>query len=645
MTAPLGSDTARVRLTMVLVVVACLFASLFARLWSLQVINAPKAQAVAENNGIRAIYTPAPRGQILDRNGVVLVGNRLSEVIEVDRQSAIANPSMVVRLAALLGMTVSQLDAVVANKVYSPYAPVPVLPDASASEILYVQEHQDLFTGVTATTEAVRAYSAAGKAAANIVGYAGQIGSAQYQQLKSKGYQGGDQIGLAGVEASYEAMLRGQPGVERVQVNSKGNVLSVVTSTSPVRGADLRLSIDATVQMAAANAVAQGLATAQHSFDRVTGRDFAAPAGAAVVEDPRDGSLLALATYPVYNPEDFLGGISQSKYAAYQAPAANQPLVDRTIQGQYAPGSTFKLVTATAALQAGLITPSSTYTDQGHIKIGPQQFHNDNFEVLGTINLTGALIRSSDIFFNQLGAEFWNGYVNGRRFGPTALQDVAKRYGFDSTSQVALPHEAPGKIPTPASVKSDFAQHPKDFLTGDWFTGDSAQVAVGQFEVLVTPLQLANAYSTFANGGTRWQPRITLDAEEPGGRVLVAYAPVKKETVVLPDPDRQAMLAGFSGVVNNPLGTAYGVFANTPLAAKDIAGKTGTAQVSPPKQNTSLFTSFAPSVNPTFEVTAVLEQAGYGASIAGPVVRQIYDVLYGLPPQPVVQTAVSGAQT
>ncbi|MDQ2754726.1 MAG: penicillin-binding transpeptidase domain-containing protein, partial [Actinomycetota bacterium] len=416
-------------------------------------------------------------------------------------------------------------------------------------------------------------------------------------------------------------------------------------TTPPVQGHDLKLTIDAKVQMATVAALAQGLDAAHHSFDKVTGRNFTGPAASAVVENPQDGSLLALATYPVYNPEDFIGGISQAKYAAYQDPAANQPLIDRTIQGQYAPGSTFKLVTATAALQNGLISPTSTYNDVGKIKIGPQVFHNDNFEVLGTINLTQAITRSSDIFFNTQGANLWIGYVNGHKYSPTALQDVADQYGFNAPTGVALPNEAPGKIPTPASVKADFQQHPKAFATGDWFTGDSAQTAIGQFEVLVTPLQLANAYSTFANGGTRWQPRLALDAETPTGKLVQAFPAVKTGAVTLAAADRQAMLAGFEGVVNNPTGTAYGVLNTGPLASKDIAGKTGTAQVNPPKQATSVFTSFAPATNPTFEVTAILEQSGYGAAIAGPVVRQIYDALYGIPPQPIGQAAVSGSQT
>jgi len=191
-------------------------------------------------------------------------------------------------------------------------------------------------------------------------------------------------------------------------------------------------------------------------------------------------------------------------------------------------------------------------------------------------------------------------------------------------------------------VALDYKLYPQDYATGTWYTGDSAQTAIGQFEDLVTPLQLANAYSTFANGGTLWEPRLALEVRNQAGKVLKTYTSVHKGTVALPEADWQAMLADFQGVVQSPAGTAAGIFTG-PLANYDIAGKTGTAQVQG-KQSTSIFTSFAPATDPQYEVTAIMEQAGYGADVAGPVVRQIYDALYGLPAQPVSVVAETGAQ-
>jgi penicillin-binding protein 2 len=640
-TAPTETGTTRLRLTILVVVVVCLFAALLSRLWFLQVVDASTASVAVANNGVRTIYTPAPRGNILDRNGKILVGNVNKPVIDVNRQVAAADPGMVARLAALLGTTVPSLKSLINNVQYSPYQPVPVVEEATPQQILYVQEHQALFPGVTATTASFRAYGPGASAASNLLGYMGVLPEKVTRQLEAENYQPGDQVGLAGVEATYESYLRGTPGVEKVQVNSQGQVLGVLSSTPPVPGHDLRLSIDITVQDAAVSAIEYGLSAAQGSYDTVTKRDFAAPAGAAVVEDPQDGSVLALATYPVYDSSLWVGGISQANYAALTNPNANNPLLDRAIQGQYAPGSTFKLVTATAGLETGLITPYSIFHDTGSIKVGNQVFHNDNGASYGDISLQQAITVSSDNFFNEIGAELWDGRS---RFGDDALQNVANTYGFGGPTGIALPDEAPGKIPTPASVAQDFRLYPKLFQTGTWFTGDSVQTAIGQFEVLVTPLQLANAYSAFANGGTVWQPRIALDVEGSDQKPVQVFAPQKKASVALTPEQRAVMLAGFEGVVNNPHGTAYGLFSG-PLAALDIAGKTGTAQVQAPKQNTSVFTSFAPASAARWEVTAFMEQSGYGASIAGPVVRQIYDALDNLPPEPIERVAAPGAQT
>jgi penicillin-binding protein 2 len=633
MSAP-EQPTVQVRLTILLVVVACLFAALFARLWFLQVMNAPKAQAAAANNGVRMIYTQAPRGLIEDRNGQVLVGNVNEPVIEVSRLVAAQNPAMLGRLAPLLGMTVAQLKRAINNLQYSPYVPVPVLPDASPQQILYIQENQSLFPGVQATTMSVRTYSAMGKAAANIVGYVGQISQTQYQRLKVHGYQPGDQIGLAGVEAEYESVLRGTPGVQKLEVDSRGNVLTTISTTQPAPGDNLRLTIDGNIQMIAETAVEQGLMAARHTFDKVdsTGRNYSAPAGSAVVEDPRNGQVLALATNPTYDPAEFVGGISRANYQALLNNPSD-PLLDRTIQGQYAPGSTFKLITATAGLQTGLISPSTVFDDTGSIKIGNFVAHNDNGAAYGAITLPTAITVSSDNFFNTIGLNLW---YDRAQYGDDALQNVAKEYGLGLPTGAGLPNEAGGKIPTPESYIRDHQANPAVFTEAQWYPGNSDQVAIGQDEVLVTPLQLANAYAAFANGGSLLVPQLTLSAENPTTHHLDRTYPVKVQHTVSLQPDwRAALLQGFLGVVNNPSGTAYGVFAGSPLANMQIAGKTGTAQVNPPRQPTSVFTSFAPASSPQFVVDAFIEDAGYGASVAAPVVREIYDGLFNQPLQPV----------
>lgn len=635
----------QLRLTILLVVVACLFSALFARLWFLQVINAPTAQAVAADNGVRTLYTPAPRGLILDTMGKVLVGNVNEPVIEVNRQVAAQNPDMVVRLAPLLGKTITQLKALINNMQYSPYAPVPVAPDATPGQILYIQENQAQFPGVQATTMSVRNYSPLGMAAANIVGYVGQISSNELAKLKNQGYQAGDQIGLAGIEAEYESYLRGTPGIQKVQVDSKGNVLGTLSSSPPTPGDNLRLTINGTIQAVAQSAIAQGRVAAQHTFDPVTRRRFSSPAGSAIVEDPKTGQIVALATNPTYDPSWFVGGISKARYDELLNNPTD-PLLDRTIQGQYAPGSTFKLITAIAGLKYGIITPNSVFNDTGSIRIGNFVAHNDNGEAYGPIDLQKAITVSSDNFFNNIGLQLWYGR---KTYGDDALQNVASAFGLGKPTGIDLPNEAAGKIPTPESYARDHKADPAVFKEAQWYPGNSDQAAIGQDEDLVTPLQLANAYATFANGGTLYQPTLVKDAETQNGKVVKTFGSKVLNQMDIQPGWRSALIAGFEGVTHAAKGTAASDFVGTELdtPAIDIGGKTGTAQVNPPRQNTSVFTSFSPASGPNgpqYVVDSFMEQSGYGASVAAPVVREIYAALYGLPPMPVTYSATGGAQ-
>jgi penicillin-binding protein 2 len=631
----------QVRLTVLIVVVACLFAALFARLWFLQVINAPKAQAVAQTNGVQVFYTPARRGEILDDKGRVLVGNVAVPVIEVDQQTAAGDPTMVSNLAALLGMTVKQLNTAINNVQYSPYAPVPVMPDASPAQILEVQENPSMFPGVHATSEWISTYSNLGKAAGNIVGYVGQITSADLTRLKGLGYQPGDEIGLTGIELEYESYLRGVPGQTKVQVDSQGNVLTTISSTPPVPGYNIRLSIDGLVQQTAVKALQQGMLSARTSYDKVTNKLFEAPDGAAVVEDPQNGQIIALATSPFYDPSWWVGGISQAHYNQLRNNHAD-PQDDRSIDGVFPPGSTFKLITAMAGLQSGIINPYTPFDDTGHTHVGTTPIHNDNGDAYGVIDLSEAITYSSDLYFDAIGLDLW---YERNKFGPDYLQNTAAEFGLGRPTGIDLPGEASGKIPTPASYAKDHAEYPLDYPQGQWLPGDSYQVAIGQDEDLVTPLQLANAYSAFANGGTLFAPRLAEDAETGSGKIVKQFiAPVKNHISIQP-VWRQNLLQGFEGVVQNGEGTAHGDFARTPLisSAYDLAGKTGTAQVNAPRQNDSVFVSFSPATQPKYVVDAIVEDAGYGASVAAPVVREIYDQLYGLPLQPALVTGVSGS--
>ncbi|HEX3542650.1 MAG TPA: penicillin-binding protein 2 [Acidimicrobiales bacterium] len=644
MSSQAETPSAQVRLTVLAVVIVCLFAALFARLWFLQVINEPKAQAAAQDNSVRIVYTPAPRGRILDRNGQVLVDNTVSEVVTLSRVTAKAEPDIISRLALLLNVSNDELLQKVNDPRYSPYVPVPLAVNVQPPIVVYLREHQSEFPGVQVLAVAERYYPY-GTVAANIIGYVGQISGQELTATrKRQGYQPDDQIGKTGVEAAYEDALRGQPGVTKLQVDSKGRVLGTLASQPPVQGRDVWLTVDINVQKLAEESLNQGLIATRLNSDRGSGgpgHPFAAPGGAAVVMNPQDGSVLALASNPTYNPQDFVGGISQAKFTQYLNDPGH-PLNDRSIQGLYAPGSTFKLVTAVAGLQSGIINPTQYFNDRGFLQLGKINcagklaaqgcFYNDNHLVFGQVNLSRAITVSSDAFFYQIGATFWN---DRSKYGADGLQGVARQLGFGSTTGIPLPNEVAGRIPDQASRAKEHAQYPNVYPTKDWFTGDNVNTSIGQGEVAVTPLQLANAYATFANGGTVWTPQIASKITDQHGKVLQTLQSIGRGHVAIQPDWRDAMLTGFEGVVASGDGTAHAAFTGFPLTQFPVAGKTGTAQVQG-KDPTSVFASFAPANNPQFVVDAVMEESGYGADAAAPVVRRIYDGLFNLTPGQVV---------
>jgi penicillin-binding protein 2 len=651
-------SSSRLRLTVLLIVVGCLFMALLVRLWFLQVVDVTAARAAVTTNGQVTVLEPAPRGEILDREGQVLVGNLNVPVIEVEKTDA-ADPAVVTRLAAVAGMTVAATRRAIENNQYTALQPVPVVQHASPEQILYVQEHPTLFPGVTATTISEPHVTALGEYAGNLLGYVGPISPSEVKTYEKEGYQPTDEVGIGGVEQEFESELRGTPGKKIVQVNASGQALATVVQIPSVAGHNLRLSINGSLQKLAVKALEQGEVAARHTFDPVTHRNFTAPGGSVVAEDPNTGQILALATNPSYDPNLFNdGGISEAEYkklapcAAVPAPrqAACElthpadPLLNRPLQGQYAPGSTFKLATATAGLKYGVITPTSIYDDTGSIDLNGAILHDDDGMGSGPIDLSRAITVSSDNYFNQIGISLWN---ERGTVGATALQKVADGYGFNRQSDIDLPYEASGVIPTPALYARQYREDPKAFATGTWYTGDSAHIAIGQGQVLVTPLQLADAYAGFADGGTLHTPQVALDAETSPGHIVKSYQPiVSGHTPPLSADQRQALLQGYEGVVNDPGGTAYSDFGGGPLASKDIAGKTGTAQVTGAgKQNTSIFTSFAPASHPRYVVDCFMEDAGYGASVAAPVVRAVYDQIFGVPVQPVGYAHAAGNAT
>lgn len=620
-------EGSRLRLSVLGIVVVSLFAAMFTRLWYLQVMDSKAFQVQAEQNQVRFVYSEAPRGRILDRQGRVLVDNAVSEAITVNK-STLEQPEVVLpKLAALLKIGVGELGTRLADPRYSRYKPVPVAEGVDESIVVYLKEHQAEFPGVEAVQLAERSYPH-GALAAHVLGYVGEINDTELAERRGRGYRLGDGIGKGGVERTYEADLRGEPGVEKLEVDSKGRVLRPLASTEPVQGHDVQLSIDLDVQKLAEESLAQGLARAKESVDREDKKPFVAPAGAVVVQDPTSGAVLAMASNPTYTPADFVRGIRPEVFAALQDPASYYPLNNRAIQGQYAPGSTFKLVTAMAAMSKGLINDKTTFQDNGSLRVGNRTFRNAGSRSYGRVNLARALTVSSDVYFYTLGASFWQ---QRSQYGETPIQDMAQQLGMGTRTGIPLGSEAKGRISDPTGRKRLHEARPKDFPEGRWFAGDNVNLSIGQGETVVTPLQLATAYGAFANGGTVYEPQIAARVLRQDG-TEVRPVPAKPVRNVPIDPvHHRAILSGLQGAVSVADGTAHGAFIGFPLNTFAVAGKTGTAQVFG-KQDTAVFVGFGPVASPKYVVSVVMEEAGFGGSAAAPVARRVFDGLAGRPP-------------
>ena len=642
----MSTDSHRFRLAALGLVVVSLFGALYARLYYLQVLDSKTFVEAATSNQVRLVYEEAPRGRILDRNGLVLVDNQRSQAIavrkaEFNRLEPEVRVEVSARLAALLGIGDDELQKRIKDVRYSQYKPVPVAENVPEEIFIHIKEHQAEFPGVEATILSRRTYPN-GELLAHVLGYAGEINDAELATRKDEGYRLGDTIGKSGIEKIYESELRGEPGVEKLQVNSQGEVLGdpVGAPKRPKAGNDVQLTVDLNVQRLAEESLRQGLEAARGLVDREEKKHFKAPAGSIVVLDPRDGSVVAMASFPTYNPSDFVDGIKPEVYGALNDPASHYPLNNRAVYGQYPPGSTFKLVTAVAAAQAGMIQGNTTLTDQGVYKVPNCKgekctFRNAGSKAWGRVDLRRSLTVSSDVYYYHLGARFWL----ERPREANELQAAAFDFGLGQKTGIPLPSDKAGVVPSP-EWKKDFCKRVR-CVDDRWFTGDSINMSIGQGDVLATPLQLANAYATFANGGTRYEPRIAARVLESGvPENVVRELPVKEAGKVdLPPAVRDPILQGLRGVTEREEGTAFYAFSGFPKGFP-VAGKTGTAQKSG-QQDTALFAAFAPADNPQYAIAVVLEEGGFGGSSAAPIARRVLEGIAGAPVGPIRLTEAS----
>jgi len=618
-------DGIRLRVTILGAIVMALFSALLLRLYSLQVLTHERYAQAAERNRIRIVPVEAARGQILDRNGEVLIGNRLSYVVSIRPDELDDRAGVISRLAELLAVPVSQIEERLADKTVLPYTPIPIFEDVPEDTQTFIREHQDRYRGVVTESRPIRTYGK-GMLAAHALGYVGEINPEQLVEARYRGFRPGSIIGRSGIEYAYERDLHGQDGLVKLVVDSTGKVRDQLGGREPERGLDLTTTLDSGIQALAEESLRLGIESARTIFDKERQKKYLAPAGGVVVMDPRNGEILAMASYPTFDPSAFVGGIPKAEFQALATDPAN-PLLNRATQSVSPPGSTFKIVTAAAALQDGIAQRNGKYNCPGSFRFADTTFRNWKTSDSGSMSIPQAIIDSCDTVFYGWGAEFYRKF---RAKGGERLQDYARDFGFGVKSGIEIPFESAGRVPDEGWLKRVNLKHPDLFPYSTWLPGYTINMSIGQGDVLATPLQLVNSYATIANGGTLYQPHLGLKLSRDGAAVRSVSAKVIRQLTVNP-ANMDTVRRGLEGVAT--VGTARGAFDGYPFGSVAIASKTGTAEIKtvPPKQPYAWFAAYAPAKSPQYVIAVMLEEGGHGGETAAPIARRIIEGIFGLP--------------
>jgi penicillin-binding protein 2 len=615
--------------------VVIIFGALLMRLWALQVLSGSQYAAKAQANQVRTVSVQAPRGTILDSTGHVLVANQPVTSVELSPSGLPQNYATRVReirqLARVAGVSVHRITKLLVGRRVDGdlLDPVVVRTQATGPMLTYLEERADNFPGLTLARSYIRRYPH-GSVAAQLLGYDGQTTQSA-----------GQVIGLTGIEAAFDKFLRGVPGEARVRVDSLGRPQTPrLLTTPPQQGQTVRLTLNGKLQVAAQTALDDGIQRAKS-----TGQ-WAADGGAIVALNPRNGAILALASSPTYNPAVYSGRVTNRALAAQGLTpntdlAANFPSLDRAVDGTYPPGSTFKPLTAIAALEEHIIKPYAFYPCTGTY-VAPQDsskhvWHNWNLFVDQGMDLPTALAQSCDTYFYGVGDRFY-ALPPGRG---QPIQKWARRFGFGQKSGSDLGVQAAGTVPTTAWRHRMFtkATDPTNWqIDRLWKPGDSLNLSIGQGDLSVTPLQMARFYAAIANGGKLVTPHILQDVENPNGTPVPTKAPAAPRPVEGLNPaDLKVVQQGLYMGTHDPLGTSYGVFGNFPV---QIAGKTGTAQkhVRVPgfsgERDQSWWCGYGPSTDAKLVVCAVIENGGEGGKAAAPAAERVFAKFFNVPVTP-----------
>ena len=650
MSMPARRDTAEhtlLRLAIFGILLVAMFVALFSRLWFLQVLATDQYQVLAQENRVRRIHSEPPRGRILDRNGNVIVDNKAQFAVTIDKQILDVRwkkRRVLNDLSDLIEVPVRELRAQLQDITVSPYKPVAVaigIPEAARDHII---ENQEDFPGVDIEDLPSRDYPN-GPLAAHLLGYVSEVSeenleSDHFRSVRPR-YRAGDLVGKAGLEYTYDRFLRGQPEERNVVVNASGEPLGARVAQEEEPGQDLVLHLDIELQEVAEQALADAV--------EIGGAD----GGAVVVMDPNTGGILAMASNPSYNPRMIADGISTAEAKLLFDEETNL-FFNRAIQAAQPPGSTYKIVTAGAALANDVVsaadflscTPSAVYPPGGGS--GSVVFRNWTSAYNESMGFAESLETSCDTFYYELGWRMESAFgppESAGGDGTERFQKYARMAGFNKETGVDLPGEAEGRVPDEAWLDEYCENIESEGCDLGWLPGYTVNMSIGQGDLVVTPMQMAVTTAAIANGGRLVEPRLAARFEREtleGVEVTREIEPTLRRKLPLDATELGVIHQGLVDVVSGSEGTARGAFAGFPLDEFPIAGKTGTAQLRTEDNddNDAWFVSYAPADAPQYVVAAYVEKTSlHGGSIAAPIAREIYEAILGLDDEAEVQVA------
>ncbi|MFJ3962535.1 penicillin-binding protein 2 [Streptomyces sp. NPDC090036] len=650
------------RLVVIQIVVFSLLLTLGGRLWYLQIRNGSEYTDEAKNNHVQQVVQPAVRGSILDSRGVPLADNATHLVVSASRTELLTmkdkGKSVLTRLAGVLGLDPQEVidkvrlcDSKTKQPCWngSPYQPIPVSDEATTEQALQIREHPEDFPGITAEATALRRYAAPDQAnTSQVLGYLSPVTDEEISKAKKSDspYLRSDQVGRSGLERTYDKELRGKAGITRYEVDNLGRVIGQ-GETDPARpGSNIVTSIDSRVQAVAERELNNAMIDARKVYDKNTRRNYEADSGSVVVMETRTGRVVAMASNPTYDPNAWVGGISAKDYAGLTDKESNYPLLNRAIQAQAAPGSIFKVVTSTAAVNAGYPF-NNRYPCPSSYSVGSQTFTNFESQGHGDITIGRALEVSCDTVYYAIADQEWkkDGGINPKKNPNDWFLKTAHEFGLGRRTGVDLPNEVPGRVPD-RKWKQDFFDANRDAWCRDGKKngsfaekiayencrqgnqlreGDAINYSIGQGDTLVTPIQMASVYSAIANGGTIHQPSIGKAIVSADGTSVQEIAPKEQGKLPMDARTRDNIDEALAGVATN--GSAAWRFGGWPQKQIPMHAKTGTAEVQG-KQTTSWFASYTED----YAIVMTISQGGTGSGASGPAVRNIYEAMYGLDP-------------